>query len=125
MGLECLLLTLTLCRAVKSKPIATLAVVQTAAQLADDYTTRGVVNAGGWEANPVSRVIIGRYPTWQRMVPQAVGLVGADAWLAELLRSSSNKWARRLWWVPQVVQIGANIAAVPYNARLSRTLARR
>jgi hypothetical protein len=50
------------------------------------------------ETNPVSRALLGPYPTWKRMVPLGAAEVISSAYLAQYFKRRHG----RLWWVPQV-----------------------
>jgi len=106
------------CRAVRDRQIVLLAAGQSAALLYDGVTTRQFLNRGYVEIDPFARVFIGRKPTWGRMAPMGMVQVAAEMWLAERMKTSRNRWVRRLWWLPQTIGTSANSASIENNLRL-------
>lgn len=115
---ECVLFRESLCRAAKNRPLLSLAAAQTAALVSDGVTTRQFLSRGYVEVDPVARILIGRKPTWGRMVPLGAVQVFAGAWLGEQMAMSRHTWVRRLWWLPQAIGIAANTAATAHNVTL-------
>jgi hypothetical protein len=115
---RCVLLERNLCGAVRSRPIVLLGAVQTGALISDGVTTRQYLHRGYVEVDPLTRVFLGRTPTWGRMAPLGAVQVVAGMWLAERMATSQHVWVRRLWWLPQVVGIAGNIAATAHNTSL-------
>lgn len=115
---KCLLLRETLCRAVKNRPVALLATMQTAALISDGVTTRQYLQRGYSEVDPVARILIGSKPTWARMAPLGAVQVVAGMWLAERMATSRHVWLRRFWWLPQAMGIAGNAAASVHNLAL-------
>lgn len=113
--LHCVLLVASLCQAMHSKPIVALASLQSAALVADGVSSMNFRQRGLYEADPVSRVFIGRYPTWARMAPAGAGLVIGQTWLAYKLKTSRH-WERHIWWVPMVLGTAANVYGAAHNA---------
>lgn len=122
MLIECILLSASLCRATHDKPVMALALWQSAALVADGITTRQRVSLGYTEFDPVTRAILGSRPTWARMAPLGAVQCLLETWLAERMRTSTHKWIRRFWWLPQSVGIGGNIWGVEANTRNVRAL---
>jgi hypothetical protein len=116
MIIECILLSASLCRATHDKPVMTLALAQSAALVADGITTRERVRLGYTEFDPVTKIFLGSRPTWARMAPLGVVQCLLETWLAERMRTSTHKWVRRFWWLPQSVGIGGNIGGVQSNS---------
>lgn len=115
MIIECILLSASLCHATRDKPVMALALSQSAALVADGVTTRERVRLGYKELDPVTRVFLGSKPTWARMAPLGAVQCLLETWLAERMRTSTHKWIRRLWWLPQSAGIGGNIWGVETN----------
>jgi hypothetical protein len=146
MFIECVLIVASLCQAVRDRPVMALTSISTAALVADGVTTSRIIGTHNWtalapipcsvngapvfcgsylqqwtitrhEEDPVSRLLIGRYPTWKRMVPVGIGLIVGEMWLAERMKRS-HTWVRHVWWIPQVLTIGANTTFATLNSRL-------
>ena len=115
---KCILFPESFCRATRNKPILALTTMQTAALVSDGVTTRQFLRRGYVEIDPVTRILIGRKPTWARMAPLGVVQVVAGMWLAEQMASSRHNWVRRLWWLPQVIGIAGNAASSAHNVAL-------
>lgn len=118
MIVACILLSATLCRAVKDKPVMLLTAASSASLMADGITTKALERRGYQESDPIARFLIGRHPTWARMTAAGLPLVIGETWLAERMRTSRHKWERKLWWLPQTVQIGANFGSAVRNGTL-------
>jgi hypothetical protein len=116
--LECVLLSASLCRAVHSKPIMVVAGVQTSALVADGVTSMNFRRHGFVEAEPVSRVFLGKYPGWLRMAPVGAAVVTGEVWLAYRMKTSRHAWERRAWWLPMVLGTAANTYEAIHNARM-------
>jgi hypothetical protein len=114
----CVLFRESLCRAAENRPLLSLAAVQTAALISDGVTTRQYLRRGYVEVDPVARILIGRKPTWGRMLPLGAVQVFAGAWLGEEMAMSRHLWVRRFWWLPQAIGIAANAAASAHNVAL-------
>jgi hypothetical protein len=120
--IECILLSASLCRAAHDKPVMALAFSQSAVLVADGITTRQRVQLGYTELDPVTRVFLGSRPSWARMAPLGALQCLLETWLAERMRTSTHKWIRRLWWLPQSVGIAGNTWGVETNTRSARAL---
>jgi hypothetical protein len=105
MLIECVLLSTSLCHAVRDKPVLALTTVQATVMVADGITTRRVPNL--YETDPVARAVLGPQPQWDRMAPVGVVLVTVAMWSAERMHRS-HTWVRHIWWLPQVLSIGAH-----------------
>jgi hypothetical protein len=115
---RCVLLERNLCGALKNRPIVLLGAIQTVALISDGVTTRQYLQRGYVEVDPLTRVLLGRTPTWGRMAPLGAIQVVAGMWLAERMSKSQHVWVRRLWWLPQTIGIAGNIAASAHNVTL-------
>ena len=115
---RCVLLERNLCGALKNRPIVLLGAIQTVALISDGVTTRQYLQRGYVEVDPLTRVLLGRTPTWGRMAPLGAVQVVAGMWLAERMAKSQHVWVRRLWWLPQTIGIAGNIAASAHNVTL-------
>lgn len=106
--------------AIHDKPVLILSTAQVSLATWDGFTTRSFVRRGYEEGDPLVKWAIGTRPTWKRMAPmgaaQSIGLM----LIAERMRQSHHKWVRRLWWVPQSIQISGNIFGVQSNTHLLR-----
>lgn len=67
------------------------------------------------EDNPLSRPLV-NLPA-PAYVAASLGLVTLNNWLALKLKRSDNRVLRRIWWVPQLVQISGNVAGAVYTRR--------
>jgi hypothetical protein len=117
MLIECILLSASLCRAIHDKPVLALGMAQSAALVADGVTTTERVRQGYTETDSVTKLFLGSRPKWAGMAPLGAAQCLLETWLAERMRSSSHKWIRRFWWVPQSVGIGGNTWGAQANAR--------
>lgn len=115
---RCVLLERNLCGAMKNGPVVLLGAAQTGALISDGVTTRQYLHRGYVEIDPLTRILLGRTPTWGRMVPLGAVQVVAGMWLAERMSKSQHVWIRRLWWLPQAIGIAGNVAASAHNATL-------
>ena len=122
MIIECILLSVSLCRATHDKPVLALGLAQSAALVADCVTNRQRVQLGYTEFDPVTKIFLGSRPTWGRMAPLGAVQCLLETWLAERMRTSTHKWIRRFWWVPQSVGISGNIWGVGANSTNVRAL---
>jgi len=117
---HCLLLILTLCQAVRDKPVLILTSLQASAFLADGILTHKTVGAGQYESDPLTRPCVGSPATWKRMAPCGAAVVVGEMWLAEKMRRSKHGWMRKVWWLPQVATIGASAYGIHRNVRILR-----
>jgi hypothetical protein len=115
MFIECVLLSVSLCHAVKDKPVMALTATHAAAVFADGLTTRQSINRGHYEIwiSP----LIGKYPTWGRMAPIGAAETLFGMWLAERMHRSHN-WTRHIWWMPQSVAIVVHSENAFFNSQL-------
>jgi hypothetical protein len=117
---KCIFVSGSLCAAVRDRSILALTATQTALSIADGVTTIGFVKHGYVEVDPISRILVGRRPTWSRMAPIGAIQIIASMWLAGRMKTSSHPWIRRTWWLPQLLQIGASAFGTANNLKLYR-----
>jgi hypothetical protein len=115
---KCVIFNETLCHALKNRRIDVLATLQTAMLVSDGATTRQFLRRGYVEVDPITRLFIGRKPTWARMAPLGAVQVVAGMWLAERMSMSRHQWVRRFCWLPQMIGIAGNAAATGHNFTL-------
>ena len=86
------------------KDVATLGAIHGAASVMDGITTtQGPAYLQ--EGDPVARLFLGRRGTWSRMLPLGSLEVFGTALLAQRMKHSSWKLARRLYVAPQILAI--------------------
>lgn len=107
MAFHCLLTVLSLCGALKDRPVMALAGVHAAVASWDGVETRQGINAGWGEANPLSRPFVGNGAA---MVAAGAVEVTAFAVIAHKMRQSRHRVLRDTWFVWQAVPIAAHIA---------------
>ena len=117
---KCILISVSLCRAVRDRSTFALAMTQSAVLISDGITTRESITRGYVEIDPLTRVLIGRRPTWGRMAPLGVVQVFAETWMSQRMKNSQHPLLRRLWWMPLVFGIIGNSAGTIDNLTLSR-----
>lgn len=105
---HCTLIGKTLCDAVYDKPVMALAVIHTVLTITDGVYTNRNVKLGATEEDPVSRLFIGRRPTWNRMAPIGIAWIIGETYLAERMRHSHKPIVRKLAFVPQVFGISSS-----------------
>ena len=115
---RCMLFNDGLCRAIRNKSVITLATIQTGALISDGITTRQYLSRGYVEVDPITKIFLGRKPTWGRMAPLGAVQVIAGMWIAERVATSRHPWVRRLWWLPQMLGTAGNAAATANNVML-------
>jgi hypothetical protein len=115
MLIECVLLSASLCHAVKDKPVLALTAAHVASVVADGITTKQFERRGRYEIQ--SAWIFGREPSAGRLALVWAPEVIAEMWLAERMHRS-HTWVRHVWWLPQVLQIGVHGGDAIANTRL-------
>jgi hypothetical protein len=110
----------------KHRPAAwlTLTAIGQAAALTDATNTLRLRNQDpGWsEADPLARPFV-RLPA-PAYLTVVVAFTGMISMASLRMHNSSNQWERRLWWVPQAIQIGLNTAAAVHTEGSIQTVAR-
>lgn len=126
MIIECLLLSVSLCHALRDRPVVALTVTSAVAMAVDGQLTRQNARmyqreglTASSETDPVTRLVIGRYPTWKRMAPAGLALIVTEAVVAEKLRRS-HSWLRHVWWVPQALTIAGNAWGISTFYKVSK-----
>jgi hypothetical protein len=108
MFIECVLLSASLCHAVKDPPVVALAVTQSAIVTANAVTTyevQQIYPVGTWrEQDPIARRLMGSRPQLRSMILWGEAEVVLTMYLGERMKRS-HLWIRHLWWAPQLVAI--------------------
>ena len=111
MFIECVLLSASLCHAVKDPPVVALAVTQTAIVVANTvtkYEMQQVYPLGVWqETNPVVHTLMGPRPQVRSMIAWGSVEVGLTMYLGERMKRS-HSWIRHIWWAPQLIAIAGH-----------------
>lgn len=109
MSLHCILVLMSLCSTVHDRPVMLMAAGAGAAMTADYARTVTMLRSHPdlREGDPITRPFI-QHPA--AAIPFGIGYALAGAWIAHRMRTSRNSVVRRLWWLPQSVQIGSNVA---------------
>src|SRR5438445_13510792 len=97
MLIECILLSSSLCHALRDKPVMTLtavsAIVMTADGMLTAEHTRFVARQGlmgSYEIDPLTRVFIDSRPTWKRMAPAGLNLIAAETIMTQRMDIQNN-----------------------------------
>lgn len=77
-----------------------------AADLRQTARNREAYGTGFQELNPLARPIVNAGPA--AMAVAGYAEVAGTAWLAQRLRRSGNRVARRIWWLPQALGIAGH-----------------
>ena len=115
MLIECILLSASLCHAMKDTPVLALTAAHAASVVADIRTTQAFERRGYHEGQ--SAWILGREPSVGRMALTLVPEIVVETFIAERMHRS-HTWIRHIWWVPQIISIGVHTQASIYNSRL-------
>lgn len=107
MAFHCLLAVLSLCGALKDRPVMALAGVHAAVASWDGIETRQGVNAGWGEANPLSRPFV---HSSGAMIAVGAVEITTFAMIAHKMRYSRHRLLRDTWFVWQAAPIAAHIA---------------
>jgi len=100
------------------KDVTALGIIHAAASLMDGVSTRQSPNEFH-EADPADRLFLGREPTWSRMILLGTLEIFGTALLAQRMKHSRWKVARRLYVAPQIVLIGMHTYAGGHNVVLT------
>lgn len=117
---RCILLVPTLCEAVHDKTVMALTAGEVVGMAADNVTTVEDVKIGFIEGDPISRFFYGERPTYARMIPIDAAYDVGMLYLSEKLKTSHNHLLRKVWWLPDVVQISVSGGAVGWNLNLRK-----
>src|SRR5690242_14867040 len=117
MLIECVLLSASLCHAVKDQPIMALAAVSTIMSIVDMHNTEHASRVPAPytnfnETNPVLRPLL---PHPAALYAFDIGWVVTTAIIGHELRTSRHRWLRDLWWLPQMIDIADNSWAYSYS----------
>lgn len=100
-------------RPAPSKFYLVLAAATYAAQTADVVTTVRSLDRGATEQDPIARPFAG--------LPHPAFYAASESWatgvnwLALRLERSPQAWKRRVWWLPQAIQVGSNAAGIAFT----------
>jgi hypothetical protein len=97
------------------KRVGLLAGINAGAAVLDDVASRKVIEAGGYERNPLIRPFVHNSGT---LAVESVGEVWLMAFLADRMKHSSHPVLRKTWWLPQTLNISAKTAGGIYNTVL-------
>lgn len=114
MLIECVLLSVSLCHAVKDRPVMVLTAVHAASAIADGITTKQFERRGHYEIQ--SAWIFGREPEAPRLTLVLGAEVVIETIIAERLHRN-HTWIRHVWWIPQIVSIGIHTQASTRNSQ--------
>jgi hypothetical protein len=89
-----------------------LSIAQHSAATFDAWSTRRVISSGrGQELNPTLRPFAGNVSLYAVV---QVGPIALD-YLGRRMMTSQHDWARRTWWIPQVVSTMVLVATGAHN----------
>jgi hypothetical protein len=115
---KCILLLVSLCQTLHDRPVLVLAGVQASLSYFDSVQTVDWLKTQGYkESDPLARPFVHNPAALYAL--DGAGAIGT-AWLAHRMRTSHNRWAHRLWWMPQTVVISGNAWALGYTATHAR-----
>jgi hypothetical protein len=97
------------------KNIRLLAEMNMGAAVLDDVTSRMVIERGGYERNPLMRPFVHNSGT---VAAESVAEVWLMAFVADRLKRSEHSLWRKVWWLPQTVNITAKVSGGIYNSVL-------
>jgi hypothetical protein len=100
------------------KKVRLLATINAGAAVMDDVSSRKVIDAGGYEKNPLIRPFVHNSGT---LAAESVGEVWLMAFVADRMKRSSHPLLRKTWWLPQTLNISAKAAGGSYNTVLLLT----
>ena len=118
MLIECILLSASLCHAVKDPPVVALAVTQSAIVVADAVTENEIEQiypVGAWrDDNPVGLRLVGPRPQLRSMIAWGAAEVVFTMYLGERIKRA-HSWIRYLWWAPQLIAIAGHSDGIRMN----------
>jgi hypothetical protein len=104
-------------------PVLKLNLAMSSVALFDGYST--IIDNGreinnmkmpvAQETNPISRAIIGQYPTWRSMVLGGTIEFVCVSSLEYAMKQSKNKIIHNIWFLPSVFIIGAHAICGTHN----------
>jgi hypothetical protein len=100
------------------KKVRLLAAINAGTAVMDDVSSRKVIDAGGYEKNPLIRPFVHNSGT---LAVESAGEVWLMAFVADRMKHSSHPVLRKTWWLPQTLNISAKAAGGSYNTVLLLT----
>ena len=97
------------------KNIRLLAELNTGAAVMDDVSSRLVIESGGYERNPLMRPFVHDSGT---LAAESVAEVWLMAFVADRVKRSEHPLWRKVWWLPQTLNMGAKVSGGIYNSVL-------
>jgi hypothetical protein len=89
--------------------------INAGAAILDDIASRKVIEAGGYERNPLMRPFVHNSGT---LAAESVAEVWLMAYVADRMKHSSHAALRKTWWLPQTLNISAKVSGGIYNSTL-------
>lgn len=118
MFIECILLSASLCHAVKDPPVVALAVTQSAIVVADAVAENEIEQLypiGAWrDDDPIGLHLMGPRPQLRSMIAWGGAEVVLTMYLGERIKRS-HSWIRHLWWAPQLIAISGHSDGIRMN----------
>jgi hypothetical protein len=105
---HCLLLSLTLCQALRDRPVVILSAVQTSA-IAYDYTqTRlNMLTPDGVEHDALMRPFVHNSGT---LAVEGAAEILLAGYVAEKMKHSRHSVIRKVWWLPQTLNVAWHLS---------------
>jgi hypothetical protein len=97
------------------KQVRLLAEMNAGAAVMDDVASRMVIESGGYEQNPLMRPFVHNSGT---LAAESVTEVWLMAFIADRMKHSSHPLLRKVWWLPQTLNISAKVSGGIYNSVL-------
>src|SRR5437879_5476380 len=117
MLMQCILLSASLCHAVRDPQVVALAITQTAVVVTDAVTENEIEQLYpiGWqEDNPIAVRLMGSRPQMRSMIAWGCVEAGFTMYLGERMKRS-HWWIRHVRWAPQLIAIGRHSDGVRMN----------
>jgi len=97
------------------KQVTILAGINAGAAVLDDVASRKVIDAGGYERNPLIRPFVHNSGT---LAAESAAEVWLMAFVGDRMKHSNHPIFRKVWWLPQTLNIAAKLAGGTYNTVL-------
>ena len=97
------------------KKVALLAEINVGAAVMDDVASRKVVESGGYERNPLMRPFVHNSGT---IAAESAAEVWLMAFIGDRMKHSNHPLLRKIWWLPQTLNISAKVTGGIYNSVL-------